>query len=273
MVRRSLLVAVVVCLLVGTCVALASQTPLPLRARLIERGDFAGFRPESTKQSFKTAKAWVAGGPHPSVAQTSAEIARLRREGFVAVLSEFLDRGSERGNGLSWVMQLGSAASARAELNADLAANKAASGGSFSAFSVPAIPGARGFRVSGGGAVRGEHLLCRRPLPVLGRPRLLECGQESAHPRRSDHGGDDPLPTRPRPPGRVGNDCRERRGHRPSPLRKRDISVTATLNRRPPLQRSSSGSGDAPNARAADGLVAPLAERLRQALGRQGDAV
>jgi hypothetical protein len=53
-------------------------------------------------------------------------------------------------------MQLRSAASARAELKVDLAENKAARG-SFSAFSVPAIPGARGFRVSGGSAV-GENI-------------------------------------------------------------------------------------------------------------------
>jgi hypothetical protein len=144
-------------LLVGTGVALASPKPLPLRARLIQQGDFAGFHPESKKQSFTTAKAWVAGGAHLTVAQTSAEIARLRREGFVAVLSEFLDRGSEKGNGLSWVMQLGSAAAARAELKVDLAENKAHGGGSFTAFAVPAIPGARAYRVSGGGGV-GENV-------------------------------------------------------------------------------------------------------------------
>jgi len=157
--RVSLSVAIVAGLLVGAGVALASPKPLPLRDRLIKQGEFAGLRTESTTHSFKTAKAWVASGPHPSAAQTSAEIARLHREGFVAVLSEFLDRGSARGSGLSWVMQLGSAASARAELKVDLAENKAQGGGSFSAFSVPAIPGARGYRVSGGGSV-GENIFC-----------------------------------------------------------------------------------------------------------------
>jgi hypothetical protein len=155
--RVSLSVAVVAGLLVGTGVALASPKPLPLRDRLIKQGEFPGLRTESTTHSFKTAKAWVASGPHPSAAQMSAEIARLHREGFVAVLSEFLDRGSARGSGLSWVMQLGSAASAHAELKVDLAENKAQGGGSFSAFSVPAIPGARGYRVSGGGSV-GENI-------------------------------------------------------------------------------------------------------------------
>jgi hypothetical protein len=158
--RRSLSVAVVAGLLVGTGVALASARPLPLRDRLIKQGDFAGFRSESTTHSFTTAKAWVAGGPHVPAAQASAEIARLHREGFVAVVTEFLDRGSERQSGLSWVMQLGSAASARAELNVDLTENKTqttAHGGSFSAFAVPAIPGAQGYRVSGGGSV-GENI-------------------------------------------------------------------------------------------------------------------
>jgi hypothetical protein len=150
--RQSLSVAVVAGLLACTGVALASPKPLPLRDRLIQRGEFAGFRLEPKTQSFSTAKAWVGGGPHPTAAQTSAEIARLHREGFVAVLTQFLDRGSERGNGLSWVMQLGSAASARAELKVALMANKAASGGSFAAFPIAGIPGAQGYHVSGGGS-------------------------------------------------------------------------------------------------------------------------
>jgi hypothetical protein len=153
--RRSLSVAVVAGFLVGAVVALASPKPLPLRDRLIAQGEFAGFRPESRTHSFSTPKAWVVGGPHPSAAQPSAETARLHREGFVAVLSEFLDRGSARGSGLSWVMQLGSAPSARAEMKVNLAESKAqatASGGSLSVFAVPPIPGARGYRVSGAGS-------------------------------------------------------------------------------------------------------------------------
>jgi hypothetical protein len=151
--RRLPLLVAVACL-VGTGVAAASPAPLPLRDRLIKSGDFARYRPEAGTHLFKTANAWVLSGPH--TAQPSAEIARLRREGFVAVLSEFLDRGSARQSGLSWVMQLGSAASARAELKVDFAEDKA-NGTSFSAFSVPAIPGARAYRVSGGGSV-GENI-------------------------------------------------------------------------------------------------------------------
>jgi len=101
--RRSLLsVAVIAGLLAGTGVALASPKPLPLRDRLIEQGEFGRFPPGTKTHLFSTVKAWVGNGPHPTAVQTSAEIALCHREGFVAVLAEFLDRGSVRGNGLSW---------------------------------------------------------------------------------------------------------------------------------------------------------------------------
>jgi hypothetical protein len=143
-----------------TDAASATPAPLPPSARLIHRGDFVGYRPEPATHAFETAKAWVTAGPHLTVAQTAAEIARLHREGFVVVVTQFLDRGSARQSGLSWVMQLGSAKSARAELKVDLAENKTqtrAYGGTFSTFPVPAVPGAQGYRVSGGGSV-GENV-------------------------------------------------------------------------------------------------------------------
>lgn len=156
MMRRCLLAALAAGLPVGGggALAAAKPQPLPLRDRLVRQGDFAGYRVEPATHSFKTAKAWVANGPH--VRPASVDVGRLQREGFVAALSEFLDRGSERQSGLSWVVQLGSAAAARVELNADLAETIAA-GGHFKRFSVPAIPGAKGYSVSGGGAT-GENL-------------------------------------------------------------------------------------------------------------------
>ena len=158
--HRSLSLAVVAGL-VGTGVALAAPSALQLRERLLKQGEFAGYRVESATQSYKTAAAWVSAGPHVPTVQRSADIARLRREGFAALLSEFLDRGSERQSGLSWVMQLGSAAAARAELKVDLAEYKSETtmgGGAYSAFPIPDVPGARGYRVSGGGSV-GENIL------------------------------------------------------------------------------------------------------------------
>jgi len=149
-----------VVLMVTWCgVAAASPKPLPLSARLIRPGDFVDLRPESGMQSFKTAKAWVAGETQLTAAQMSAATARLHREGFVAILLEFLDRGSTPRSGVCWVMQLGSAAAARAELKASFDDDRVAAGpGVFSAFPVSAIPGARGYRESGGGQV-GENVL------------------------------------------------------------------------------------------------------------------
>jgi hypothetical protein len=59
-------------------------------------------------------------------------------------------------------MHLGSAASARAELAASLREYKAenvAHGGSVSAYSVGAIPGARGYHVAGSGQFAAENIL------------------------------------------------------------------------------------------------------------------
>ena len=137
--------------------AAAAPKPLPLSARVIRQGDFSDLRPESRTQSFRTAKAWVAFDSQLTPAQASTDTARLKREGFVAAVTEFLDRGSTRQRGVSWVLQLGSAAAARAELKADFAEFENL-GGTFSAFAVPAIPGARGYRSVGGG-FGGENVL------------------------------------------------------------------------------------------------------------------
>lgn len=139
----------------------AAPAPLPLGARLIRAGDLAGFRPESgPRSSFTTARLWVSANPSLNPSQRTAEIARLRRHGFAGLLSEFLNRRSRPESGVSWVMQLRSAADARSELRANFAYFESldkSSGGSFTEYSVPAIPGARGFRVLGQGQV-GENV-------------------------------------------------------------------------------------------------------------------
>jgi hypothetical protein len=148
-------------LLIGVLsgVAAGSPRPLPLSAHLIQPGEFVGFSREPAINRFRTVTAWVAASPHPTAAQASAQRARLRREGFKGVVSEYLDSGSTRRNGLSWVMQLGSPASARAELAASLRENKAQSlsdGGSFRPYFIPTIPGALGYQVRINGQV-GEN--------------------------------------------------------------------------------------------------------------------
>jgi hypothetical protein len=126
-------------------VAAASPKPLPLSARLLKRGEFPGFTLEAPK-SFKTAKAWVAGNTSLTVAQARAQIARLAGEGFKELLAEYLDDAQGPRQGLSFVMQLGSAASARAELAAEVRDAKLTQ----LTFRVSTIPGAVGFGGSGG---------------------------------------------------------------------------------------------------------------------------
>jgi hypothetical protein len=70
-------------------------------------------------------------------ARASAEIARLKREGFAGVRLEYLDRGPDPHGGVSWVMQLASRAAARPELNASFAEDRRASKGKASSFAVP----------------------------------------------------------------------------------------------------------------------------------------
>jgi hypothetical protein len=124
-------------------VAAASPKPLPLSARLLHPGDFSGFKLEAPK-SFKTANAWVALNTSLTPTQARAEVARLTREGFKELLAEYLDDAQGRGNGLSFVMQLGSAASARAELAVEVR-NAKAQGQATETFRIGAIPGAVGF--------------------------------------------------------------------------------------------------------------------------------
>jgi hypothetical protein len=155
------LMAGVSLLMTWSGVATASPKPLPLSARLIQRGELAGFSPEAPIP-YRTAKAFVYMNTGLTPAQAAAQMARLRREGFRALLIEYLDRGQTHQTGVSWVMQLGSAASARAELAASLRDYKAENvvhGGSLSVYSVGTIPGARGYHVAGSGQFEAENVL------------------------------------------------------------------------------------------------------------------
>jgi hypothetical protein len=134
-----------------------AATRLPLSARVIEAADFPGYVPEPSPQDYRSARIWTSLDTSLIPSQVSADVARLHREGFRQVLIEYLDRAPGKQNGVSWVMQLGSAAAARAELAASLAEYKAQNPG-YSAYSVPGIEAARGYQVSGNGFV-GENIL------------------------------------------------------------------------------------------------------------------
>ena len=134
-----------------------AASPLPLSARLIQAADFAGYVPEPSPKDYRSARTWTSLDTSLIPSQVSADVARLHREGFKDVLVEYLDRAPGKQNGVSWVMRLGSAAAARAELAASLAEDKAQNPG-YSTYSVPGIAAARGYHVSGNGFI-GENIL------------------------------------------------------------------------------------------------------------------
>jgi hypothetical protein len=159
--RRLAIIGLTVALSVaaGSGVALATPKPLPLSARVIQRGELPGFGPfrsGGNTKLFKSARQWVSGNTSLMLAQASAQIARLRREGFKAVLVEQLGSLKPQRGGLSWVMQLGSSASARAELAAAIRDTRNQNSSSYTAFSVRTIPGARGFHA--GGSFVGDNI-------------------------------------------------------------------------------------------------------------------
>jgi len=139
--------------------ATASPKTLPLQARLLQPGELAGFKADQGLAQYPSAALWVQSDPRLTPAQRASELARLRREGFKGLDQRFYAHGTTQ-EGVSWVMQLGSAASARAELGSSLAKYKSqdvASGATFTPWRMTGIPGARGFRLSGGGQI-GENI-------------------------------------------------------------------------------------------------------------------
>lgn len=165
-------VPVFVALLVGCWivpVSIAAKS-LPLSARLIKAGEFkAGgslgtLNPSGRPTLYRSAKAWQDSDLR-SDSQTARYVASLRRDGFKALLSEFL--GSQ--DGLSWVMQLGSSASARSALAATFRYDTAPSGGQklVATFTDAAVPGSRGYEVSGNGGHGANILFADGPFVYL----------------------------------------------------------------------------------------------------------
>ncbi|HEY7968144.1 MAG TPA: hypothetical protein VID68_14075 [Solirubrobacteraceae bacterium] len=117
---------------------------LPLSERVLRAGELAGMVPTSPPTVTVGAMAWAAGEGLPP-GGIAKEANRLRALGFGAGVAENLKtRRNANRFGLSLVERFSSAASARTEL-----AHAARSGGGWSYFAVPAIPGARGFESLG----------------------------------------------------------------------------------------------------------------------------
>jgi hypothetical protein len=135
------------------CGSAATHKPLAITERVIRRGEFAGYAP-GTRESFKTPEGYLVSSSM-TLPQRKAWIARLSGEGFKQDLTEFLSGTQGPQTGLSGVMQLGSDASARAELAAELRFYGAQLA---QTFRVERIPGAVGYGFSGSGE-GGENVL------------------------------------------------------------------------------------------------------------------
>ena len=132
---------------------------------MIKAGEFPPFLAGpgyQQPQLFTSARTWVQGDTALTVAEADALVARLKSEGFVALLNEPLGSPTAGQDAASWVMQLGSAAAARAELAAnvrDAASTSNPPVSTFTPFSVSAIPGARGYHLGGtGGQAIGDNI-------------------------------------------------------------------------------------------------------------------
>jgi hypothetical protein len=135
--------AAVVAIVAAGVAAGVAYGALPLTARVLHSGELAGIMKPSGPVGVTTgASAWVSS-PDSGIPTSGqkAEVARLRKLGFIAGVDENLvTAGNQNRGGLSAVEQFSSAKSAKAELAYESTAN-----GPWTYFSVHGIPGARGF--------------------------------------------------------------------------------------------------------------------------------
>ena len=156
----------------GAIEAAPSAKPLSLRDRVLRTGELTGFKRFGPPTAFIRARAWVSSGTGLTLKEVAARTARLRREGFAALLSQQLapTRGSRDRGGLSWVMRLKSPAAARNELAAIRRYSQTDGKGlgrSFKAFPVPGIPRAQGFRLKRPGLVGDNVVFADGPFVYL----------------------------------------------------------------------------------------------------------
>jgi hypothetical protein len=133
--------------------------PLPLTARVIAHGEFAGFGPfgPAHVKTLTTPSAFVDAYQQAATqSQVSERVALLRREGFVAVATEQLGSLKANRGGLSWAMELGSPAAAKSELAREVRSDE--SHGHVSRFVVGGIPSVAAFRL-GTSSNGGDNVL------------------------------------------------------------------------------------------------------------------
>jgi hypothetical protein len=155
-VGRGRLIALLAVSLAAAGSALAAGGPLPLSARVIQPGEFKPFTPAGA-HLYTDANEWVGSDATLSSGARAAEVAELKRNGFKAIYVQQLGVTSPQQAGLSYAVQLGSPAQAKAELAAGLRDQRQESK-SFEAFPVAGIPGAAGFHLAGNSSFEGDNI-------------------------------------------------------------------------------------------------------------------
>ena len=155
----------------GAALATSAAKPLPLSARVLRTGEFKGFKPAQTTR-FRKVRDWITDGTGLTRAQVAARTVRLKRAGFVALLSEELmaTSGVRDRAAVSWVMRLRSAQAARIEVTAavkDAIADGKEREHRYLAFSVGGIRGARGFRLTSPGRAGDNVMFADGPFVYL----------------------------------------------------------------------------------------------------------
>ena len=118
----------------------SAASKLPLSAYLVRGDEETGLPPTGRVTHYLTATQWTSNG----VPNGAAEAKRLSQEGFREVMS--VQTGSTKGQGVSWVLELGSASAAAREKAAELHAfayGPQAPGAT--RFTVAGVPGAEGW--------------------------------------------------------------------------------------------------------------------------------
>ena len=119
-----------------------NQKPeLALSAYLVQSGEETGFQTTGSPATSATAPLWTAAIPNGR-----AELSRLGNEGFERAIS--VQTASARGQGVSWVLELGSARDATHEQTAELRGFTRVPG-RVGRFTVPGVPTAEGFTYPG----------------------------------------------------------------------------------------------------------------------------
>jgi hypothetical protein len=116
----------------------SSTSKLPLSAYLVRGHEETGLPPNGRATHYVTPTQWTSNG----VPNGAAEAKRLSEDGFREAIS--VQTGSSKGEGVSWVMQLGSASAAAREKAAELQEFASTTPGA-TRFSVAGVPGAEGW--------------------------------------------------------------------------------------------------------------------------------